>query len=477
MLTHKVRTAVFWSGADLFLRHGLQFGISIALARLLSPDEFGTVALMFLFTGIASAFVDGGFSSALIQRQDISHTDEATVFWFNLAMGAAMAVALLVAAPVIAGFYARPILEPLTVVMAANVFLSALGSIHVTLLTKRLDFRTQMKIGAMATLASGCVAVMMALHGYGVWALASQTLIATGTTCGLLWILNPWRPSKTFSGASARRLFRFGGYLMISALLDICYSRLYTLLIGRFYGVRELGLYERADSTVQLPAGVLTGIFSRVAFPLFSAASHDRKKLRHGVQLSVRVMMLVNVPTMLGLAAVAEPLVLTLFGVQWLSAVPVLQVLCLGGVFWPLHVINLNALMAQGHSHLFFRLELAKKLLGLVLLIGGTLYGVMGVAWSQVVFGILAFFINAYYTKQHLKYGVTAQMKDFVLILTVGLLMSGTVHWISLNWQVDDVKKLIGMVVFGVVFYISTIFAFASRAVDDLVRIFKVEGG
>jgi teichuronic acid exporter len=455
VLKSQAISATLWSAADIFLRQGLQLAISIALARLLSPEEFGTIALLYLFTGIASTFVDSGFAAALIQRQDVTHTDESTVFWFNLLMGALVALGLWGAAPFIAGFFALPILVPLMAVLALNIFLSALGSIHGTLLTKRLDFRTQMKVAAFATVISGVFAIVMAWRGFGVWALAAQTLVATSVTTGLLWFFNRWRPALVFSRASARRLFGFGGYMLAAGLLGTAYDRVYTLLIGKFYGVRELGFYSRADSTKQVPVGMLSGILARVAFPIFSAAAHDKAQLRRGVRLAVRGAMVLNVPMMLGLAAVAEPLVLTLFGARWLPAVRVTQVLCLGGVFWPLHVINLNVLMAQGHSHLFFRLEIVKKLLGVALLMAGTFYGVMGIAWSQVAFGVLAFAINAHYTKRHLDYGTFAQVRDFLPMIAIALPMALGVHWVGKQLRMAPALALVGLTALGGLIFFS----------------------
>ena len=456
------------------MRQGLRFVVGIVLARLLSPEEFGTVALLYLFTGIASVFVDSGFSAALVQRQDITHTDESTVFWSNLTIGALVALALWAAAPAIASFYALPLLVPLTAVMALNIFLSALGSIHGTLLTKRLDFRTQMKVGAIATMLSGAVAVYMAFRGYGVWALAAQTLLETGATTALLWVFNGWRPALIFSWESARRLFRFGGFMLASGLIDITYNRAYTLLIGKFYGVRELGFYSRADNTKQLPVGVLANILGRVALPLFSAVAHDTAKLRRGVQLALRGMMLLNVPMMLGLAAVAEPLVLTLFGAQWLPAVPIMQVLCLSGVFWPLHVINLSVLTAQGYSDLFFRLEVVKKLMGVCLLAVGTFYGMMGIAWSQVVIGILGFAINAHYTKRHLDYGAIAQTRDFLPMIAISLPMAVVVHWVGTQLRMAPAVELLSLTVLGMLIFLILGWALRLVALHEVINLFKL---
>ena len=456
MLKQKAKSAVLWSGADILLRQGLQFGISIALARLLSPEEFGIIALLYLFTGIASAFVDSGFSAALVQRQDVTHTDESTVFWFNLAMALIVALALAASASAIAGFFNRAILVPLTQVLAVNIFISALGSVHGTLLNKRLDFKIQMKIGAVTTVISGSVAMIMAWDGYGVWALAAQTLAASLITTVLLWLFSSWRPIWVFSHDSVRRLFGFGGYMLASGLLDIIYNRIYTLLIGKFYGVQELGFYNRADSTKQLPVGVLTGILGRVAFPIFSAAAHDTTQLRRGVRLALRGMMLLNVPMMLGLAATADPIIHVFFGEKWLPAVPIMQVLCIGGIFWPLHVINLNVLMAQGHSNLFFRLEVIKKILGSILLVVGTFYGVIGIAWSQVIFGGVAFLINAHFSRKYLDYGVVDQLLDFLPVLGLSLIMATTAYCIGINWHSNsNVLLLSTQIIVSIFLFIS----------------------
>lgn len=421
-------SAILWSGLDAFMRQGLQFFVAIALARLLSPEEFGTIALLYLFTGLTSAFIDSGFSAALVQRQDITHVDESTVFWFNLGMGLLFAGLLYLAAPWIADFYGEPILVPLTGVLALSLFINALGGIQQTLLSKRLDFKTSMRIGVVATLASGATAIILAQAGFGIWALAAQTLVASMISTAMLWLLNGWRPLLAFSLHSARRLFEFGGYLMISGLLDVVYNRIYSLLIGKLFGVRDLGLYNRADTTKQIPVEVLSGVLARVAFPIFSAASQDRERLRGGVRHALRGMMLVNVPMMLGLMVTAESALRVVFGEQWRPAAPMLQVLCLAGIFWPLHIINLNVLKAQGHARLFFKLEIAKKIIGTLLLLLGLTQGLMGLAWSQVVFGFLAFLVNAHYTRRFLEYGAWRQFLDFLPILLASAAMAALVH-------------------------------------------------
>jgi len=455
------------------MRKGLQFIVAVILARLLSPEEFGTIALLYLFFGLAGTFIDSGFSAALIQRQDATHTDESTVFWFNFSMSALMSIFFWASAPFIAEFYGYPVLVPLIKVLALSVILNALGAIHMTLMTKQLDFKTPLKIGVVATLASGTVAIILAMNSYGVWALAIQTVTASMVTTMLLWVYSSWRPTLVFSMGSVRRLFGFGGYLMLAGLLDVAYNRLYTLLIGKFYSVVDLGFYARAETTKQIPVEVLSASLARVAFPVFSAVAHNREKLRRGAQLALRGLMLINVPMMLGLMVTAENVVSLVFGDKWLPSVPILQVLCLAGVFWPLHVINLSTLKALGHSHLFFRLEVIKKIVGTFLMVIGMLtYGVIGIAWSQVVFAIIGFLINSYYTNRYIDYGVTRQLYDVFPIAVISIFMALSVYALGLFPMLPLSAMLALQVAAGITMYFIILILFKINAYKDMINLF-----
>lgn len=441
-LTHKSLSAVFWSGADVFLRLGFQFLVSILLARLLAPEDFGLLAMLYLFISIASLFVDSGFSAALIQRQDITREDESTVFFFNLGAGLIVALGLCWAAPWIAAFFDQPVLQNLTYAMALNLFVSAFGSIQNVLLIKKLDFKTLMMIGVVASFLSGVLAVALAWRGFGVWSLALQTLASSGITVALLWLWHPWRPQWVFSLAALRSLFRFGSFLLLSGFLDTLFTRLYSILIGKLFSARELGFYTRATNTQQLTVDVLTNVLNRVAFPTFSAAAADKAQLARGVRKALRAVMLLNIPAMLGLMVVAEPLVITLFGEKWLPSVPILQILCLAGLLWPLHVINLNVLMAQGHSNLFFRIEVLKKVIGIVATGTASFYGILAIAWSQVVVSVLSFLLNTYYTKKFLGYSAWSQTRDLLPYLAISMLMTLTVWPIHLYSTLSPAVQL-----------------------------------
>jgi O-antigen/teichoic acid export membrane protein len=370
-------------------------------------------------------FADSGFSSALIQKKNLTDEDTSSVFYFNLLAGFIMGLFLCAIAPWIAHFYQMPILKLLTCAMALNLFLGSFGAVHWALLSRDLDFRTQMRISVVAGVLSGGLAISLAALGWGVWSLVIQTLVSTLISTIGVWWCRPWRPRLIFCFASLRSLMRFGSYLLFSGLLDTGYNRLYTLIIGKLYSARELGFYSRADNTQQLPTSIISTIVGRVAFPIFSAAAGDKNLLQRGMRRAVESLMLINLPSMLGLLAVSRPLVLTLLGQKWLPCVPYLQVLCLAGILWPLHVINLNLLTAIGRTDLFFRLEIIKKVMGFSVLLISAKISILAMAWSQVLMGVISYFLNAYYTGVHLGYPATRQLRDiFPLILAAGLMFA-----------------------------------------------------
>ncbi len=435
MLKRRALKATLWSGADVLLRQGLQFVITIVLARLVGPADFGTVATLALFVGMATVLMDGGFSAALLQSRDIDHTDESTVFWFNLVIGALLSGILAAASPAIAKFYGMPALRELTPVLGLTVFIASLGTIHATLINKRLEFDTLIRVNLVAVLASGTVAIILALHRYGIWALAAQALVMAVVTTAMLWFVDAWRPAWIFSRKSAHKLFAFSSYQLASSLLDAAYNRFYTLILGRWFGASELGYYGNAENMRQMPARFLSAVLLRAAFPMFAQAAHNPKTLRRGLQLSIRGTMLLNAPAMLGAAALADPLVRFLFGSSWAPAAPVLVVLCIAGALYPVQALNVQALMAQGHARLVFGTSVVKVVVGLAFTLAGAWFGMLGIAWSQVAAALFALYVNTFYTAKLLGYGMGAQARDFLPSVLIAALMGVSVSMLERFWQ------------------------------------------
>lgn len=442
-LVQRTANAAKWSALDVFMRQGVQFAVSIVLARILTPEDFGVVAMLALFMAVGTLFIDGGLSSALIQRQNITHTDESTAFFTNLGMGAVSGMLLCIAAPWISSFLRQPVLQYLSYAMAFGLFVGAFGSIHTALLYKEMNFKLTAKVGVVSSVVGGALAIYMASQGYGVWSLVAHTVTSGLVNVLLLWIWHPWRPAWRFSVASLRSLFRFGGYEMASTLLDAFANNLYSILIGKMHSVRDVGLFNRARNTQLMPVMLMMSIAQRVAYSAFSSVAGDKARLVRGLRQAQAIAMFIYIPVMVCVIVLAEPLVLTLFGEQWVPCVPMLQVLGLGGILWPLHILNLNVLKAQGYSDLKFRIEVIKKIMAISLTIVASYYGVMAIAWTQVVLSICGYFVNTHYTNVLLAYSGLDQLRDLATNFVAVIPMAVAVYLMTELMQTLPIIELI----------------------------------
>ena len=457
--THNLKSrsiaALGWSAINVAGRQGIQFLVMLVLARLLSPAEFGLLGMLSLFIALAGSIVDSGFGSALIQRKEITEADKSSVFLFNAAMGVLMALTISSAAPWIARFYREPVLLPLTRLMALNLFIGSFGVVQVALLTRNLDFRTPCKAGIVAMVVSGTSAVWMAWRGYGVWSLAAQSVIYTTVSTGLIWAFCPWKPGLRFRIESLRSLFGFGSRLLASGLLNTFFDRIQLVVIGKAFSAAALGFYTRAFSTQQFPVSFLSAVVNRVTFPIFSQLSHNRDSVRLAAQRALVSIMLPTLPMMLGLAVVARPLVLVLFGEQWLPCVPYLRVLGIAGALWPLHVMNLDVVMAVGRSDLVLRLEIAKKVLIGIGLLATFRISVMAMVWAFLIVSIACVFLNTHYSKLLIGYGVVEQFVDFAPYAVISLLTSALAWAAGIPFSHLPFLQLLTSVLVGIATYLA----------------------
>lgn len=454
-LKAKTINALSWSFLDSAGARGVQFIIGIILARLLIPEQYGLIAMLSIFIAIAQSFIDSGFGSALIQKQDASHLDECSIFFFNIMLGFLAAGMLCLAAPWIASFYRTPVLVPLTRALSLNLIVNSFGIVQSALLSKRIKFKSLMRINLSALVVSGCIGVAAAYRGYGVWSLVAQSVSSTLVRTLLLWLSLSWRPSLLFSFNSLRTMFAFGSKLLFSGLLDQAYNNLLPVVIGKIYSAAELGLYTRAYSFQQLPVATVCDSIGRVTYPVFSTVQEDKPRLKHGVQKALTTLVMLNFPLMLGLAIVAKPLVLLLLTEKWLPCVPYLQLLCGLGLLYPLHVINLNVLMAQGRSDLFFRLEVLKKVLGVTLLALTYRWGISIMIVGQIAGSIICYFLNSYYTGKFLGYSIIEQLRDLSHCLALSTLMAGVVYMMNFVTISHQVLLAILQIASGAILYIT----------------------
>lgn len=451
-LKQKTVSGVWWSGIERFSVQGMQFLIQIVMARLLLPSDYGMIGMLIVFLAVAQTFIDSGFSNALIQKKDRDNTDYSTVFYFNVVVGILAYGLTFLAAPYIALFYQMPDLELVMRVIAVNLFLYSLTVVQRAQLTVKIDFKTQAKASIVAVCISGTVGILMAYHGFGVWALVFQAIVNATIEMLLLWIYARWIPTWIFSLKSFKRLFSFGSKLLLSGLLETVYRHLYTVVIGKKFSAQELGYYTRADQFAQFPSGNLSAIICRVIFPVLSDIQDEDERLEYVYRKYLRVSAYIIFPLMIGLCVLAKPFITLVLTDKWESSVILLQVLCLAYILYPVHTINLNLLQVKGRSDLFLRLEIIKKVVGVIILIVTIPLGVRVMCGGIVVSSFIALFLNTYYTKRIVNVGLVMQLRDLTPIFCLALTMGGGVWGISQLFSSDFLKLLLGCCS-GIVYY------------------------
>lgn len=427
---NKAITGVIWSGVDRVGGQLVRFGIGVVLARLLTPAEFGLIGMLTLFMGISQVFINCGFVEALIQKGNPRQEDLSSVFYLNIALGLVSALVLFACAPWIARFYDQPALVTLTRIMALDIVIGSFGVIQTMQLTKKLDFKTQMTISMITIVTSGLVAIVMALKGCGVISLAVQIVLGSLLRTLLLWLLHGWRPLPYFSLAALREMFPYGSRLFVSGLLNAGFNEIYSVVIGKLYSPAVLGLYTRARQLPQLPVDSLCSIVSRVSFPVFSSIQNDKEQLKRGVRKALKGLSWINFPLMVGLGVTAKPLVLMLLTEKWLDCVPFIQLLCVGSALYPLSLIHLNALSAQGRSDLFLRLEIVKKAIMVLVIAVSYRFGVLGMLYGSVFVSVVSLCLNAFYSVRLIGYGYKEQMLDMLPYACISAIM-GVCVWLA----------------------------------------------
>lgn len=416
--------AVFWSFIDRAGQYGIQALVSVVLARLLQPAELGLIGMLWVFIAVAQILMDGGFGQALIQKQDATHGDESTIFYFNLITAFVGVGILWITAPWIGRFYNLPTLVPLARAISWTLPLAATGLVHATLLTKKLDLRTQAKAGFMAAILSGIVGVSMASLGFGVWSLVAQALTLNFAKTAALWFLHRWRPALCFQASTIREMLPFGIRLLSSGILDAIFRSLYPVTIGKLFSARDLGYFTTATRIPLLLSNSLTTIVSRVTLSVYPTLRDDPPRYRAALQKALVMMVAVNTPILLGIAAVAEPLVRVVLTDKWIPSIPYLQLYCIMLLLIPLHYANLEALLGLSRSDLYLRLELIKKGLSVVNILITFRWGIIGLLVGEIVACVISYVIQAIYVGRHVAYSLLAQVKDFLPAVLVSAAMA-----------------------------------------------------
>ncbi|MFW5700181.1 MAG: lipopolysaccharide biosynthesis protein [Cyclobacteriaceae bacterium] len=476
-LKQKTISGLAWSFIDIFSNKGISFVFGIILARLLTPREFGLVGMVSIFIAISKSLMDSGFSSALIRKKDCTQTDYSTVFIFNTLSSIFLYLILYLSANAIGEFFDEPQLELILQVLGIGLIINSFSIIQRAILTKRIDFKLQTKISLLGSLIAGSIGIFLAYSGYGVWSLVYMSLAGFFVSTVLLWLWNQWRPSLIFSTDSFRELFSFGSKLMLSSILNTVYKNIYNLVIAKYYTAADLGFYTRANQFKEFPAEKLTSIIQRVSYPVLSSVLDDIARLRYYYQKLIKSTMLISFVLMMGLAATAEPLIITLIGEKWLPSVMYLQLLCFVGMLYPLHAINLNMLKVLGRSGHYLKLEVIKKFIAIPIILTGIFIGIFEMLLGMIITSFINYFLNSYLSGKLISYSSWKQLKDIFPSFMLALIMGGILLSINMFFEINSFLILMIQVITGIVIIIgvSEIFRLESYIEIKAIVIDKIK--
>lgn len=451
-----MKNAMFWKLLERFGVQGVQFVLQIILARLLTPEHYGVLSIMLIFTSLANVFIQSGFNTALIQNKDVSEEDYSSVFWVTLGISGILYCVMYFTAPLIAAFYDMPDIVTPFRVLSLMLFPGALNSIQLAKVSREMNFKKVFTSNVGGVLVSGIVGIVLAYKGAGIWALVFQTLLNIACACLVMLFTVKWKPRFVCNIARIKVLFAFGWKLLVSGLLDTLHQDLSSLVIGKKYSSDTLGFYNRGKQFPQFIISAVNGSVQSVLLPAMSERQEHKGQVKQMMRTAVMVSSYLVFPMMAGLAGVARPLVKLLLTDKWLDCVPYLQIFCFSFAFYPIHTSNLQAINAMGRSDIFLRLEVIKKVMALAVLSIGVFCfdSPVAIAITGVVMGLISCFINASPNKKLIDYSYLEQIKDIAPSFLGALLMFVGVWAVELL-QMGTIITLVLQVLMGVVLYIA----------------------
>lgn len=436
-----------WTAFEKLGVQGVQFVLSIVMARLLTPEDYGIVGMLSVFLTISTTFVDSGFSNALVRKQEYKEVDYSTVFFFNFFVAVVVYLILFFTAPLIASFFEMPILTSVLRVQALSLIINSLTVVQVAKLTRALDFKSLALLTMYSNILSGICGIGLAYLGFGVWALVGQVLIQSVINLLYLVIRYRWFPTTGFSIDSFKELGSYGSRLLASSLLHTLYTQLTTFIIGKFFSAKTLGFYNRAVQTVALPKQLFEGVIGKITFPIFAKVQDDKKRLINVYRKYIKMSSMCMFFAYALLFALSKPLVLFLLTDKWADCIIYLQLLCFVCMFDNVTSINLTLLKVIGRSDLYLRLEIIKKIISVSILLCAVPFGVIGICVAKIFYEQLAIAINTYYTGKIFNLGYLTQWKDFYIYLICAIVAVAPAYLLTYLDMPNIVTLIIGAVI------------------------------
>ena len=449
----KVFSNLIWRFAERIGAQLVGFIVSIVLARILSPSDYGTIALVTVFTTILQVFVDSGLGNALIQKKDADNVDFSTVFYTNIIFCIIIYLIVFFCAPLIAKFYNNEQLIAITRVLGITILISGVKNVQQAYVSRKLIFKKFFFATLVGTIGAGILGIILAKNGYGVWALVAQQLFNLTVDTIILWITVKWRPQKVFSFKRLKELFSYGWKLLVSAILDTTYNNVRQLLIGKLYSSSDLAFYNKGKQLPELVVNNINTSIDSVLLPTMSKEQEHKEKVKAMTRRAIKTSVFIMSPLMMGLAFTSNNVIKILLTDKWLPTLPYLCIFCITFMFYPIHTANLNAIKAMGRSDLFLKLEIIKKIMGIILLLITMNISVIAMAISLLISGLISQIINSWPNKKLLNYSYFDQLKDIIPNILLSFFMGICVYFINFL-QLSTIITLLIQIVFGAIIYI-----------------------
>ncbi|MDC7226165.1 MAG: lipopolysaccharide biosynthesis protein [Spirochaetales bacterium] len=471
-LKKKTMRALIWSGLERFGYQGIRALITLVLARLLTPDDFGIIGILLVFIIIAEAIINNGFGQAVIQKKDISEDDLTTAFLLSLVMSIILYFVIYLASPTIALFYERTELISFNRVLALVIVFDSLVVIQQAKFQREMDFKSLSLITIVSSLISGIIGVILAFFEFGVWALIAQMLGQKMIMAAYLWIKSNWVPKGKLTKESLRHMFSYGWKLQVSGVLSQSFRHINSLIIGKTFSVDLVGYYTQAKNLKDLPMVTLSSIINKVAFPVFSSIQDDKDRLKKGYKTSIKMLVFISFPLMIGLAATAENLIPVLLGEQWEPSIKFFQLLCFAGMIYPMQTSNINILKVTGRTDLYLKLELFKKLVTISAIIISIRWGIYALIIAQVISSYINLGINASFSGKLINYSLREQVADCIPFFVMSLLMGIVVSILEmLLTDLAQVIVLLVQIISGMTFYFVLCKMFRVKEISILLNL------
>ncbi|OEY73971.1 lipopolysaccharide biosynthesis protein [Salegentibacter salarius] len=472
---NRVFSGLVWTFSQQFGNLLIGFVVSLVLARILLPEEFGLIAMVVVLASFAEVLVDSGMTQSLIRSENLDKEDYSTVFYFNVLVSIILYLLFFLLAPLISSFYDEKSLIAITRVYCIVFIINAFSSVQQTRLTRRMDFKIQALISIPAKVVGGIIGIMLAYLGFGVWSLVWSYVSFSVVNTIQIWYYSKWIPSKIFNFTKLKKHLYFGYRLTISGVINKLFNNVYLIVIGKFFNPTVLGFYTRAETVNQLAVSSISGALNKVTFPYFAKIQNDRVKLKKVYKDLMKMVVFIVSPILIFAGVLAEPLFIVLFTEKWLPAVPFFQILCLTGILHPIHAYNLNILKVKGRSDLYLKIAIFKKILIVIGIIIGIQFGIYGLLYAQVILSFLFLLINGYYTKIFIDYGPLEQFKDISIFIFIAIIGGAVIYYLDSSFfkMRHNIFRLITGSFIGVIVYIALTLKFQNSTLKQLKAILK----